>query len=265
MVTKSISATVNQNPEILVSSPEESQPFSPDNLLYEDPQIVVINKPPGCHSTDLPGRPSDSVAAWLRNYDPCFAQAGPSPEEGGLVQRLDYHTTGCLLAAKNPSVYAILREAVQRGSVNKTYLALLVGQLEQRQIIDSYIGTPYRRARKVKVYRSEPPARCRALPAHTEIEPLQYITLLDATIAKVSASPARRHQIRAHCALIGHPLRGDSLYNQIAEKPQLSASETLPEFLLHAAELTLKHPLSDKELTLAAPLPNYWPTPGRRA
>lgn len=210
-------------------------------FLYEDNDIFVVLKPPGIHSVRLPSGGGTSVADLLLEHNPILCEASRTPLDAGLVQRLDFETSGIMLGAKHRSIWDVLFKSLLQGEIKKTYLAVIEGALPEAVRVSSYIGSPHRGARKMKVYTSLPPASARALEGTTDFSPLRYDKDRDISVVRASASPARRHQIRVHAAHLGHPLVGDSLYGSTMERG--SNRESIQrQFFLHAATLSLRHP-----------------------
>ena len=224
---------------------------APFELLYEDADLFVVQKPSGLHTVDLPHSPAPSLAALLLAAAPALRSVAERPGDAGLVQRLDYETSGCVLGATGRTVWAQLRAALQAGRIEKQYLAIVEGCIEPRVEVGGWIGSRYRRAQKVHVYADRPPKR--ALPAHSCFELLAYQPEEDLALVRASAPTARRHQIRAHLSRLGHPLVGDRLYGSTRSLP-LPGS---PPFLLHASTVSLLHPVRGTALRVTAPPPAF--------
>ena len=182
--------------------------YPPIPILHEEPSWFVLAKPAGIHSIAQRGSDAPSVEAWLRAARPELAAV----DEAGLVHRLDFETSGCLLVAKDDATRVRLRDAFsgRGGDIRKTYLALVEGHFPDRVLAGAFtlsFTSRHKGSAKVTVRdRGEPETigRCRwrvrrAIGAHTLLE----IELL---------GPGRRHQIRAGLAHEGHPLVGDALY-----------------------------------------------------
>ena len=231
--------------------------------LFEDEYLFIINKQACIHSVISPRSNSLSVAGLLVNACPELAQASAKPGDGGLINRLDFFTSGALIGAKNREIWECLRAALGSGQVNKSYLALLDGELSQKTEVQSYLGSPYRRGQKVHVYEKKPSAGVRALPARTVYRPLRVLPEPGLTLAGVEASPARRHQVRAHAAYIGRPLAGDHLYgSQTDLKAKMTASVAgrigagqLPDFFLHADTVSFRHPVTGVIVSVKVEVP----------
>ena len=225
--------------------------FTPEpKIIHEDKHLLVLNKPSGIHSVRQKKSPHFSVAQWLieRNLE---IEGVGKPGDAGLVQRLDFDTSGLLIAAKSNSIWEAIHAAIMKGEVLKYYYCLIEGLLEEKNIfVDSFIGSPYRRGTKVKVYKTNPGKPHRALAAKTKFSFISSNQKSKISLLKVEASTARRHQIRAHAAAIGHPLIGDSLYGSSSDLDGYAGG-----FYLQASFLSFKHPASGERLELELQIP----------
>lgn len=215
-------------------------------FFYNDDDIFAVYKPAGVHSVKIPEEGGHSLADDLLEYDSQLAHASRSDLDGGLVQRLDFGTSGVLLGAKNRPMWDTLYGALSEGKVEKSYVALIEGKLAEVTTVSTFIGSPHRGAKKMKIYSRPPSPPVRALPGTTTYRPLHYLTPFDITVVEAAASPARRHQVRAHAAHIDHPLVGDLLYGSRRSVGALCA--TPREFFLHAWRLAFPHPRTGERI-----------------
>lgn len=222
---------------------------TPLEFLFEDEHLFVIIKPFGLHSVQIEGG-GDSLAHMLLSHEPKLAGASERPGDAGLVQRLDFSTSGALLGAKTREVWSTLRMEVDQGAVKKRYRTLLTGALREEIRCSSFLGSPYRGGKKVRVYEKDPGKKARALFGETIFSPITTDSLGN-TLVSVVASPARRHQIRAHASHIQHPLVGDTLYGSQNVLSESYSSNR--EFFLHSEWIHFVHPITGKEITLSAP------------
>jgi 23S rRNA pseudouridine1911/1915/1917 synthase len=209
-------------PAIKRAAPDADCPLE---VVYEDAHLIAVNKPAGRHSA--PQRASDrgAVAQALLARFPEMAGVGFSPWEPGLCHRLDFWTSGVLLAAKNQPAFAAARRAFERHAVRKEYLALCAGSPPDSFAVDAPIAHPSRRSQRVIVG-----SRGRgAVAAKTEFTVAQRSPGF--VLVRAACSTGAMHQVRAHAAHAGHPLLGDELYG--------GPREPDGRFWLHAAVLAL--------------------------
>ena len=219
--------------------------------LFNDGDVFAVYKPAGAHSVQLRKGGGWSIADELLRATPSLAQASEKPGDAGLVNRLDEETSGILLGATSRSVWDNLYKQALRGEVHKKYAVLVEGRVSKEFSITSFIGTPNRGAHKVKVYEKRPPSWARALEGTTTYTPHHHISLHNVTLLLASASPARRHQVRAHAAHLGVPLIGDSLYGSTRPLPPIVKSSR--RFFLHAFHVSFRHPIFGKEIVVESP------------
>ncbi len=218
--------------------------------LYNDGDIFAVYKPAGMHSVQLPKGGGSSIADELLKHTPSLSQASKQAGDAGLIHRLDESTSGILLGATTRSVWDMLFEALLAGEIHKTYALIVEGQFTGTRAITSWLGSPHRGAKKVKVYEREPASWARALEGATTYTARSYLLGQDATILEAVASPARRHQVRAHAAHLGFPLLGDTLYG--STRPLADMTRAPREFFLHALKVNFTHPLTKENLEIVS-------------
>lgn len=187
----------------------QPQPDLPLEVIQELPDLVVINKPPSmaCHPL-VPGETDTVANALVARYPECLA-ASANPREGGLAHRLDWSTSGVLLAARNPQAYGKLRGLFSSHQVVKDYLALVQGQVQtERVTVDDALQTMPGDRRRMQVVQTFD--RGHGLAAETQFSPVE--TLSAFCLVRAHCRTGRRHQVRVHLAHAGHPLVGDTLY-----------------------------------------------------
>lgn len=171
-------------------------------------------------------------------------------KEAGLVQRLDYSSSGVIIAAKNNEIKEKLIEELKKEHFFKNYLIIVEGEFEKKQLtLSNYIGSRYRGSKKVKVYENE---EKRTLPATSNfklVKIAKYCSLLE-----VKVNRGRRHQIRAHSSYLKHPLLGDSMYG--AEFCFESFFSYKRDFFLHCKNINFKHPCNSSKVVIEAKLSN---------
>jgi 23S rRNA pseudouridine1911/1915/1917 synthase len=181
------------------------------DVLVENVGYVVVAKPAGVPSHPLKEGEVGTLAGALVARYPEMRDVGYSKREPGILHRLDNDTSGVMLAARDQATFDALRQQLQAGEIEKRYLARCQGIVPAPMIIDTPIANDPRDSRRVRAC-TDPREikRLRAQPATTEVltsTPAEHGSLIE-----VRANNARRHQIRAHLASIGHPLLGDPLY-----------------------------------------------------
>jgi 23S rRNA pseudouridine1911/1915/1917 synthase len=233
-----------------LSAAAQPDPDAPLSLVYEDSSCVVANKPAGMATHPLaPGELGTLASALLARF-PEMANFGYSAREPGIVHRLDTDTSGLVIAARNKRAFDALRAQLEAGAIDKRYLALCQGVPDGQ-----LIGVPLRaalvaRGARVHVQLDEALAHVEAQPITTELVRV-LSTHAGGTLALIEARAhrARRHQVRAHLAALGHPIAGDALYGG----PPVPA---LQRHFLHASALAFKHPESGAQLQLQVELPS---------
>ncbi|PKK40264.1 hypothetical protein ABB02_00475 [Clostridiaceae bacterium JG1575] len=207
-------------------------------VVYEDASLLVVNKPPHLVVHPTHNHKEDTLTNGVLYY---FEQR-QDPSIVRLVSRLDMNTSGLVLIAKNQFMHASLnqRNAPKGEAPLKTYLGITKGPWQQREgLIDAPIAWPdpsdYRRA-----------VAPGGAPSQTSFQVLDQNEAV--SLVRFTLWTGRTHQIRVHCAHLGHPLVGDELYGG-------PLPLTPPRQLLHASELSLLHPMTGERLSLFAPLP----------
>jgi 23S rRNA pseudouridine1911/1915/1917 synthase len=224
------------------------------DIIFQNKNYIFINKPAGIHSTQLPKGGGSSLADLLIQSNPQAWEIAAKPEDAGLLNRLDFETSGVIVAAKSRAAWLAGRDLFKSEALKKTYLVIIEGDFKEPQYVENYLGTPNRGAKKIKVYKSKPAKAARALLAQTEFEPLGYDSARDCSLVRVVCPKAQRHQVRAHSAFLGFPLLGDELYGATRKFAAVYSGETR-QFMLHAEKLQFVDPLSGDLLSVQAPLP----------
>lgn len=210
-----------------------------DSILYEDAELLALNKPAGWAVHGGSGVSLGVIEA--------LRAMRPKERYLELVHRLDRDTSGCLLVAKKPSALRALHAALREGDVDKRYLALLAGAWtggERRvrlALEKNVLQSGERRVRVTSAGKS----------AESLFRPVQRFK--DAVLAEVAIFTGRTHQIRVHAAHLGHPVLGDDKYGDREANHHFRALG-LKRMFLHAASLSLAHPGTGVRLRVAAPL-----------
>jgi 23S rRNA pseudouridine1911/1915/1917 synthase len=229
----------------------EAESISLD-VLYEDDDVVAVNKPAGMVVHAGAGNPRGTLVNALLGRGLPLSQGGDVLRPG-IVHRLDKDTSGIILVAKNDAAHAKLGEAFRQRTVKKTYIALVEGLLkEDSGRIELAIGRDPKRRVRMTARRSAVLADARE--ARTDWRVLARIDTT--TLLEVQLHTGRTHQIRVHFSTVRHPVLGDTLYGAAAEL--LVGKTSLPPLgrnFLHAAKLGFSHPRSGVWIDLSAPMP----------
>lgn len=239
---------IGQAIEIHIPAPKKIELLPEDiplNVIYEDAQILVINKQPGLVVHPAPGHARHTLVNAILNHCNQLAQT-EDPLRPGIVHRLDKDTSGCLMIAKDEVSLRKIGIQFEKRQVTKTYLALVFGRMEAfRGEIELAIGRHPTDRKKMAV-------TLNGKPAHTTFEVIERFK--HATLVKVNLRTGRTHQIRVHMTHLGHPVLGDSEYG----KRGVDLSETLQiaRQMLHATFLAVKHPKTQERVEFSAPMPS---------
>jgi 23S rRNA pseudouridine1911/1915/1917 synthase len=236
--------------------PLETVSFAPEpieiDFLYEDQDLIIINKQPGLVVHPAPGHYSGTLVNALLYHRPGICCVGEELRPG-IVHRLDKDTSGALVVAKNTAAHDHLTAQFKSRKVQKTYLALVYGEMNNDS---GMISAPIGRHPVHRMRMSTKSRKCRPAETHWKVnDRFEGLTLLE-----LSLKTGRTHQIRVHCATINHPIVGDPLYSGRKAKINLPKSlrgiiQAASRQMLHAWRLGLSHPTSNKMVTFEAPLP----------
>ena len=213
----------------VVIPPTPPSPLSPEEMpltiLYEDDDLLVVEKPAGLAVHPAPGHPGHTLLNAVLSHFPHLAELSDSLRPG-VVHRLDKDTSGVMLVAKNKAAQADLINQFKSRSITKAYLALVKGRLTpERGLIEAAIGRDPRHRKRMAVVTGGREAR-------TEYQVIKYLG--DCTLLEVVPETGRTHQIRVHLAAIGYPVVGDAVYGV--------KSTHLSRQFLHASRLGFKLP-----------------------
>lgn len=219
--------------------PSELTPEAiPLNIIYEDDDLLVVNKPAGLTVHPAPGHPSHTLVNAILAHFPHLTDISSSLRPG-IVHRLDKDTSGLMLVAKNKVAQDNLINQFRTRSVTKSYLVLVKGRLTpERGIIEAAIGRDPRNRKRMAVV-------SRGSEARTEYQVSKYTG--NYTLLEITPETGRTHQIRVHLAAIGYPVVGDIVYGV--------KSSYLSRQFLHACRLGFRLPSSGEYVEFTAELP----------
>ena len=251
-ITKaSYKVQLNDKIEIDIEKPKkvklEAQEI-PLDVIYEDNDILVVNKQKGLvvhpGNGNLDGTLANAVMAHCKD-----SLSGIGGElRPGIVHRLDKDTSGLLIIAKNDKAHIKMSEQIKDRKVKKTYIALVRGIISENEAtINMPIGRSTKDRKKMAVTKN-------GKEAITHFKVLNRFTTNKAsyTLLEVKIDTGRTHQIRVHMAEIGHPVIGDTVYSNGKNEFGVVGQ------CLHAKKLEFTHPITEKEMNLKAPLPEYF-------
>ena len=217
----------------------------PLEVLFEDKDIIVINKPPGLVVHPGAGHRQHTLVNALLSHCPTLSGIG-GKERPGIVHRLDKETSGCLVVAKNDWAHRELSRQFAERWVEKIYLALVAGKLRKEAgAIEEKIGRHPVHRQRMSV------ASARGRPAKTDY---RVVCSGDqASLVECRLYSGRTHQIRVHLHHLGHPVLGDKVY-------AAHLAKNFPRHMLHAWKLGFRHPCSGESKSFEAPLPDDFTT-----
>lgn len=240
---------VKEGDEIIFGLPEtEEISVEPQNIpleiMYQDNDIAVINKPQGMVTHPAPGNYDrtlvNAVMYHINDLSGINGKLRP-----GIVHRLDKDTSGLLVIAKNDAAHKMLSEQIARKEAKRIYLALVYGNIKaDNGTVSTLIGRDPRNRKKMAVLKAEGRA---AVTHYKVLERYGEYTLVECEL-----ETGRTHQIRVHMKHIGHPVVGDPVYSKQKDKFGLKGQ------LLHAKRLELTHPQTGEKIAFEAPLPEYF-------
>lgn len=241
---------VKTDDEIAFYLPESVEPdIEPENIaldvLYEDKDVIVVNKPKGMVVHPAAGHYSGTLVNALMYHCGKDLSGINGVMRPGIVHRIDMNTTGSIIACKNDKAHNSIAEQLKEHSVNRRYHAICFGELkEDTGMIDAPIGRHPQERKKMAV--NEKNGK-RAVTHYRVLERLRGYTYIECVL-----ETGRTHQIRVHMASIGHPLLGDEVYTN-RKMPFKLQGQTL-----HAKILGFVHPVTKEYVEVDAPLPEYF-------
>ncbi|MGH9253728.1 MAG: RluA family pseudouridine synthase [Vicinamibacterales bacterium] len=246
--------TMHDGDRVTIDLPEVEPPqvageALPLEILYQDSDIAVLDKPAGMVVHPGVGHPSGTLVNALLHHVRDLSGIGGEARPG-IVHRLDRGTSGVMVIAKHDAAHQELARQFHDREVEKEYVALVWGVVQAGRRIDAAIG-------RDPVHRQKMSSRARrARHAVTRITRAHH--LRGVTLCQVAIHTGRTHQIRVHLSAIGHPIVGDSLYGGLRRRVpgDLRALQRLDRPFLHAERLAFNHPRDGRRVEFTAPLPD---------
>ena len=238
VLNEEITVVINEPCEISVKAVN-----IPIDIVYQDSDLAVINKPQGLTVHQGSGTGDDTlVNALLYHLDSLSGINGVI--RPGIVHRIDKDTSGLLVVAKNDKAHLSLSKQIENKTCKRVYIALLEGNLKQDEgRVETYIS----RSTKNRTQMAVSESGRKAITNYKVIEKKDGYTLCE-----FSLETGRTHQIRVHAKHLGHPIVGDTVYGYKNQKFKLNGQ------LLHAKKLSFTHPTTNKEVSFEAGIPDYF-------
>lgn len=249
--TAKASSKVAEEDEIAVLIPDSQEPdIQAENLplhvLYEDSQLLVVNKPKGMVVHPSPGHYTGTLVNALMFHCKDQLSGINGVLRPGIVHRIDMDTTGALVVCKTDTAHQSLAQQLKVHSITRKYRAIVHGNLkEDRGTVEGTVGRHPVERKKMAVNVKN------GKPAVTHYQVLERFGSY--TYIECQLETGRTHQIRVHMSSIGHPLLGDALYG-----PRKCPFPSLEGQTLHAMVLGFLHPVSGEYMEFTAPLPEYF-------
>ena len=244
-----VSYKIQENDKISVEIPEPKQielkaQNIPIEIIYEDSDIIVVNKPKGMVVHPANGNPDGTLVNAIMAICKDSLSGIGGEIRPGIVHRIDKDTSGLLIVAKNDNAHVKMSEQIKNHEVKKTYIALVRGVFKENEAtIDMPIGRSTSDRKKMAVNKN-------GKNAITHIKVLKRFDKY--TLLKVNIETGRTHQIRVHLSHIGYPIVGDYTYSNGKNEFDVIGQ------CLHAQKLEFKHPITQKDMCLEAELPQYF-------
>lgn len=223
----------------------------PLDVVYEDDDIIIVNKPKGMVVHPAPGHTTGTlVSALLYRCGDSLSGIG-GVLRPGIVHRIDRDTSGLICAAKNDSAHISLSEQLKDHSMRRTYEAICIGRLREAK---GRVEAPIGRSRTDRKKMAVVPDGRYAATNYTVLEEFSA-SGISASHLRLELETGRTHQIRVHMAHLGHPLLGDELYGGSSTQFERRHPSLFEGQCLQAVELRLTHPRTGEEMKFSCPLP----------
>ena len=232
-------------------TPAEAMPEDiPLDIVYEDEDIVVVNKPQGMVVHPAAGNESGTLVNALLHHCKGTLSGVGGVERPGIVHRIDKDTSGLLVVAKNDAAHGKLSDQLKTHDVARVYYAIALGNFrEDSGTVHAAIDRHPTDRKKMAIVKKQGAGR----DAITHFEVLERYGAF--TLLRCKLETGRTHQIRVHMASLGHPVLGDPIYGGNGTRFEADHRKHVHGQCLHAGELVLTHPRTAKEMHFEAPLP----------
>ena len=247
--SEKVSYKVQANDNISIDVPEAKETKLkaqeiPLDIIYEDSDIIVVNKPKGMVVHPANGNPDGTLVNAILSICKNSLSGIGGELRPGIVHRLDKDTSGLIIVAKNDKAHINMSEQIKERNVKKTYIALVRGNVpEEEATINMPIGRSTKDRKKMAVTKN-------GKQAITHFKVLKRYSKY--TLLEIKIETGRTHQIRVHMAEIGYPVVGDAVYSNGKNEFGIEGQ------MLHAHKLEVMHPITNKHMELTAPLPQYF-------
>ena len=247
--SEKVSYKVQANDNISIDVPEAKETKLkaqeiPLDIIYEDSDIIVVNKPKGMVVHPANGNPDGTLVNAILSICKNSLSGIGGELRPGIVHRLDKDTSGLIIVAKNDKAHINMSEQIKERNVKKTYIALVRGNVpEEEATINMPIGRSTKDRKKMAVTKN-------GKQAITHFKVLRRYSKY--TLLEIKIETGRTHQIRVHMAEIGYPVVGDAVYSNGKNEFGIEGQ------MLHAYKLEFMHPITNKHMELTAPLPQYF-------
>ena len=240
-----------QNGDLITLEEEQPKEVSlkaqeiPIEVIYEDKDIIVVNKPKGMVVHPANGNPDGTLVNAIMAFCKDSLSGIGGELRPGIVHRLDKDTSGVLIVVKNDKAHINMSEQIKEHEVEKTYIALVRGIVKENEAsIDMPIGRSDKDRKKMAVKKN-------GKSAITHFKVLERFPKHNCTLLEIKIETGRTHQIRVHLSHIGYPVIGDEVYSSGKNEWNVKGQ------CLHAKSLKFRHPISNKEMFLEAKIPDY--------